>query len=60
MKVRDLNEMPFDHKFYLENGNAEFCHATGREVCFDGDDPEDPASWWCEYADSMGGLHYGR
>ena len=52
---RTLEEMPFDMIFGGDN-----CHATGDEVCFEGDDPKQPASWWNEYQDSEGNLWYGR
>lgn len=60
MFTKELREMPFDKSFYLEDGNSELCHATGREVCFDGKDPSDPSNWWVEYEDRYGDLHYGR
>jgi hypothetical protein len=60
MWVHVLDYMPFDKRFWLEGGNSELCHATGREVCFDDADPEDPSNWWVEYEDDYGDLHYGR
>lgn len=51
---RELEEMPFDHNFYTDNGN-EICHATGDEIRFEDDD-----TWWNEYEDADGELHYGR
>lgn len=48
----ELEEMPFDKVFETENGQ-ELCHSTGYEVELSG-------SWWVEYIDSDGQLHYGR
>lgn len=59
MLIRELDYMELDHCFYTANGQ-ELCHCTGREVCFDGDDPTKPGNWWVEYEDSNGDLHYGR
>lgn len=56
---RKLETMPYDHTFNVD-GNEELCHATGREVCFAGDDPGIPGNWWNEYKDRNGCLHYGR
>ena len=50
---RDLNEMPFDKMFHLDDGMSELCHATGKEVFIDGE-------WWNEYLDHNGEYHYGR
>ena len=52
---RMLVEMPFDKAFLMDNGNEELCHATGYEVCDEGD-----SEWWLEYQDSEGNLYYGR
>ena len=52
---RELETMPFDHDF-----GGTLCKATGWEVCFAGDDPEDPANWWNEYVSPDGKLEYGR
>lgn len=60
MIERELEEMPFDMRFTTEDGNDQLCHATGIEVCFDGDDPSDIANWWNEYIDTEGNYHYGR
>lgn len=54
---RELDSMPFD-KVFTVDGNEQFCHATGYEVC-EGN-PDDPADWWNEYIDSEGGIHLGR
>ena len=59
MFVRDLEEMPFD-KMFPVNGSEELCHATGREVCFDEANSQEPGNWWNEYEDSEGEMHYGR
>lgn len=56
--IRELEKMPFDKVFITENGNKEFCHATGYEVCYG--NPDDPADWWNEYEDSEENFHYGR
>ena len=56
---RWLDEMPFDHVFDVD-GNEELCHATGRECCFDGDNPSEPKEGWNEYIDRNGEYHYGR
>ena len=47
-----LKEVPFAQTFYV-NGNRESCEPTGFEVFIEG-------SWWNEYEDHLGGLHYGR
>lgn len=52
MERRELGFMPFDKMFDVD-GNEEFCHATGYEVCIDGE-------WWNEYEDRNGELRYGR
>lgn len=49
-------EMPFDKRFEISNGNEELCHATGRVLL----DSPDPSDRWYEYEDSEGELHYGR
>jgi hypothetical protein len=49
---RLLDEMPCDHVFDTEKGE-ELCRATGYEEFFDG-------TWWNEYVDSTGELHYGN
>lgn len=36
MERRKLEEMPFDKRFDLPDGNEGLCHATGWEIC-DGD-----------------------
>ena len=52
---RELEVMPMDKMFYIGNGRRELCHATGKEVQFEGDD-----TWWNEYVDSDGDYWYGR
>lgn len=49
---RLLDDILFDHSFSVD-GNEELCHATGYEVLFCG-------TWWNEYADSNGDIHYGN
>ena len=49
---RELETMPYDHVFWTSQGE-ELCHATGYEVCRNGE-------WWNEYQDSDGEYHYGR
>ena len=51
--IRSLDTMPFDRVFETESGNEELCHATGYEVCIDGE-------WYNEYVDCDGNYHYGR
>ena len=46
--------MPYDMTFETENGR-EYCHATGYEVTFEGDN-----TYWNEYVDRNGEYHYGR
>ena len=47
-------EIKYDKRFILdEEGNEELCHHTGYDVYIDG-------TWWGEYEDSEGGLHYGN
>ena len=53
---RELETIPMDHVFDVD-GNEQLCHATGIEVLFGEDKPE---NWWNEYEDDNGGLHYGR
>lgn len=55
MQTRELSQVPFDKRVTLADGNSELAHATGIEVLFEGDD-----TWWNEYEDSEGNLHYGR
>lgn len=50
----ELEEMPYDMAFNTENGE-ELCHATGYEVVFEGEN-----TYWNEFIDSNGELHYGR
>lgn len=50
---RPLDEMPSDHRFFIEGGREELCHATGDSVLIDGE-------WWNEYIDTTGACHYGR
>ena len=50
---RELDSMPCDHGFWIDEDNYELCHATGYEVAFDDE-------WWNEYTDSEGDFHYGR
>ena len=50
--TRTAEVMPFDHTFEV-NGREELCHATGMEMFIDG-------TWWNEYMDSNGDLHYGN
>lgn len=52
---RRLENMPFDHVFITRNGE-ELCHATGYEVLLN----TDPNTWWNEYVDSEGMIHYGN
>lgn len=57
----NLDYMPFDMAFdvpSVHGMNRELCHCTGYEVCLG--NPSNPADWWNEYVDSLGGLHYGR
>lgn len=49
----ELDYMPFDKVFEIEEGVEELCHATGYEVFIDGE-------WWNEYIDRDGYYHYGR
>lgn len=56
METRKLKTMPHDKMFESEDGQ-ELCHATGREVHFDGNPEYD---WWNEYETSDGQLRYGR
>lgn len=55
----ELESMPYDKNFYVEGEDGierlENCHATGYEVILEGDN-----TWWNEYVDSNGDLHYGR
>lgn len=50
---RELDQMPCDHGFWINEDNFEMCHATGYEEIHGGE-------WWNEYVDSSGGFHYGR
>ena len=50
---RELDGMPCDHGFWIDEEHWEMCHATGDEVAWSGE-------WWNEYVDSDGGFHYGR
>lgn len=58
--IRNLDVMPYDKAFILKDGNEQLCHATGIEVCDIKEDPNNLASWWNEYEDVYGNLHYGR
>ena len=55
---RELEEMPFDMRFEMEDGTTELCHATGYEVNFE--DPNDRSEWWNEYVSKDGEYFYGR
>lgn len=50
-----IEKMPYDQIFYTTDGNLELCHCTGWQVR-----DEEKGSWWYEFEDSKGGLHYGR
>ena len=50
---RELDRMPCDHGFWIDEEHWEMCHATGDEVVWDGE-------WWNEYVDSDCNFHYGR
>lgn len=50
---RELDRMPCDHGFGLDEENYQLCHATGYEESHGGE-------WWNEYVDSDGNFHYGR
>lgn len=55
----ELEEMPYDKTFEVEGEDGiirmESCHATGYEVILENDN-----TWWNEYVDSNGEIHYGR
>lgn len=53
MEREELEVMPFDKAFEIEEGVEELCHATGYEVFINGE-------WWNEYIDRDGYYHYGR
>lgn len=50
---RELDNMPCDRGFWLDEDNYQLCHATGCEESLGGE-------WWIEYVDSDGDYHYGR
>jgi hypothetical protein len=50
---KELDSMPYDHRFWVSDDVEESCHATGYKVAIDGE-------WWNEYIDSEGNFHYGR
>ena len=49
---RELLDIPYD-KVFVVDSNEELCHATGSEVLIDG-------TWWNEFVDRNGDLHYGN
>lgn len=51
--LRACQCIPYDHGFYLDNGNYELCSSTGFQKLI-GD------TWCNEYVDSTGELHYGN
>lgn len=46
----------FARTFVNAEGNEDLCSPTGRQLS----ESDDPADWWNEFEDSLGGLHYGR
>lgn len=58
--VRELENIPFDKAFILEDGNECLCHSTGIEVCDIEDNPAFGSNWWNEYQGRDGNLYYGR
>ena len=50
--TRREEEIRLDKRFDVQ-GTEELCHHTGYEVFIDG-------TWWGEFEDSEGGLHYGN
>lgn len=50
---RELDRMPCDQGFWLDEENYQLCHATGYEESHGGE-------WWNEYVDRDGNFHYGR
>lgn len=50
---RELDKMPCDRGFWLDEDNYQLCHATGYEESHGGE-------WWNEYVDIDGNFHYGR
>ena len=57
MATKDMDKLVnHSRTFRNEKGNTDLCNPTGRELR----ESQDPADWWVEYEDSLGGLHYGR
>lgn len=50
---RELDNIPCDHGFWVNEDTYQICHSTGYEVSWAGE-------WWNEYIDSTGCYHYGR
>lgn len=59
-KERELEKMPFDKVFIDGRGRENLCHATGREVLFEGDE-DHQMNWWNEYVHPFENeYYYGR